>query len=111
VLQSHFAIVRGSARINFGVLQSRFAIVQGSAQIWDEETLRDTMTACIIMHNMIVENEGKVDPREGFPEGGDNVETSHEMMDFQTFIDNHVKIRNSDTCGSATQININVVIS
>jgi hypothetical protein len=70
------------------------------------------MTACIIMHNMIVENEGKVDPKEGFSEGGDNVETYHEMMmDFQTFIDNHVKIRNSDTCGSATQININVVIS
>jgi hypothetical protein len=80
------------------VLQSRFAIVRGSAQIWDDETLRDIMTACIIMHNMIVENEVKVDPRERFSKGGDNVETSHEMtIDFQTFIDNHVKIRNSDT--------------
>jgi hypothetical protein len=37
------------------------------------------MTARIIMHNMIVENEGKVDPTERFPEGGDNVGTSHEM--------------------------------
>jgi hypothetical protein len=46
----------------FGVLQSHFAIVQGLARIWDEETLRDIMTACIIMHNMIVENEGIVNP-------------------------------------------------
>jgi glycyl-tRNA synthetase (class II) len=47
---------------------------------------------------MIVKNEVKVDPRERFPEGGDNVKTSHEMtMDFQMFIDNHVKIRNHDT--------------
>jgi hypothetical protein len=28
------------------------------------------MTTCIIMHNMIVENGGKVDPRECFPRVG-----------------------------------------
>jgi hypothetical protein len=60
--------------------------------------MRDITTTCIIMHNMIVENEGKVGPRERFTEGGDNVKTSHEMTTyFQTFIDNHVKIRNNDT--------------
>ena len=42
----------------FGVLQARFAIVQGPARIWDLETLSNIMKACIIMHNMIIEDEG-----------------------------------------------------
>jgi hypothetical protein len=41
----------------FGVLQSRFAIVRGPARLWDEDTLHNIMMACIIMHNMIVEDE------------------------------------------------------
>jgi hypothetical protein len=39
------------------VLQSLFAIVRGATRYWDEETLDDIMKACIIMHNMIVEDE------------------------------------------------------
>jgi hypothetical protein len=35
----------------FGVLQSRWAIVQYPARIWN------VMTAYVIMHNMIIENE------------------------------------------------------
>ena len=41
----------------FGVLQSRFAIIKGPARFWDKRTLHDIMTACIIMHNMIIEDE------------------------------------------------------
>jgi glutathione S-transferase len=41
----------------FGVLQSRFAIVPGPARMWDEDTLHDIIMACIIMNNMIIENE------------------------------------------------------
>ncbi|XP_020245164.1 protein ALP1-like [Asparagus officinalis] len=41
----------------FGVLQSRFAIVSGPARFWKKEVLHDIMTACIIMHNMIIEDE------------------------------------------------------
>jgi hypothetical protein len=41
----------------FGVLQARFAIVRNRARFWDEATLRDIMLACIIMHNMIIEDE------------------------------------------------------
>jgi hypothetical protein len=42
----------------FGVLQSHFAIVREPVRYWDEETLANIMKACIIMHNMIIENEG-----------------------------------------------------
>ncbi|XP_020208695.2 uncharacterized protein LOC109793646, partial [Cajanus cajan] len=41
----------------FGVLQSRFAIVRGPARAWRVDTLKNIMYACIILHNMIVEDE------------------------------------------------------
>jgi len=41
----------------FGVLQSRFAIIKGPCRFWDKHVLHDIITACIIMHNMIVEDE------------------------------------------------------
>ncbi|KAL5774260.1 hypothetical protein ACOSP7_011817 [Xanthoceras sorbifolium] len=45
----------------FGVLQSRFAIVKGPARFWNKHVLHDIMSSCIIMHNMIVEDERDVD--------------------------------------------------
>ncbi|KAL0665817.1 hypothetical protein Bca4012_028521 [Brassica carinata] len=41
----------------FGVLQARFAIVKNPALTWDKEKIAKIMRACIILHNMIVENE------------------------------------------------------
>ncbi|KAL9676081.1 hypothetical protein QQ045_004294 [Rhodiola kirilowii] len=41
----------------FGVLQSRFAIIRGPARFWDKADLAKIMRACIILHNMIVEDE------------------------------------------------------
>ncbi|KAK9986990.1 hypothetical protein SO802_031941 [Lithocarpus litseifolius] len=41
----------------FGVLQARFAIVRGLARFFYLETLQKIMKACIILHNMIVEDE------------------------------------------------------
>ncbi|CAN6198287.1 unnamed protein product [Urochloa humidicola] len=50
----------------FGVLQARFAIIRGPARFWDKETLREIMTACVIMHNMIIEDERDEDEDEDF---------------------------------------------
>ena len=41
----------------FGVLQARFAIVRGPARFFHLETLQKIMKACIILHNMIIEDE------------------------------------------------------
>lgn len=41
----------------FGVLQSKFAIVKGPASFWGKTTLHYIMSACIIMHNMIIEDD------------------------------------------------------
>ena len=42
----------------FGVLQARWEIVRSAAMIWESKTLWRLMTCCVIMCNMIVEDEG-----------------------------------------------------
>lgn len=41
----------------FGVLQRCFNIVCRLAQSWSQKVLRKIMQACVILHNMIVEDE------------------------------------------------------
>ncbi|CAL8169097.1 unnamed protein product [Prunus armeniaca] len=41
----------------FGILQAQFAILKGPARFWHQEDLERIMNACIILHNMIVEDE------------------------------------------------------
>jgi len=60
---------------DFGVLQARFAMVRGPARFWDKDTLWYIMTAAIIMHNMIIENErGEEVDYEYDQEGGKSAE-------------------------------------
>ena len=40
-----------------GVLQVRFAIIAGPIHFWCKEVLHDIISSCIIMHNMIIEDE------------------------------------------------------
>lgn len=41
----------------FGVLQKCWAIIRHPARLWEWEQLADIMYACVILHNMIVEDE------------------------------------------------------
>ncbi|KAK9072430.1 hypothetical protein SSX86_008864 [Deinandra increscens subsp. villosa] len=43
----------------FGVLQSRWGIIRGPSRSMDLPNIGDIMLACIILHNMIVEDEGR----------------------------------------------------
>ncbi|XP_021741698.1 uncharacterized protein LOC110707922 [Chenopodium quinoa] len=53
----HQAAPRKNVERTFGVLQARFAIIRKPSLAYDEDILRDKMKACIIMHNMIVEDK------------------------------------------------------
>ncbi|XP_020266360.1 uncharacterized protein LOC109841833 [Asparagus officinalis] len=84
----------------FGVLQSRFAIIKGPACFWDKRTLHDIMTACIIMHNMIVED--KRDEQEDVvistPQSIPNAENTEitETKRFQRFLARHKMLKNKE---------------
>jgi len=57
------------------------------------------MRACVIMHNMIVEDEGFVDPDERFDYSGENVQPAHGQATrtLDEFIDAHKRIRDKET--------------
>ncbi|XP_057803242.1 uncharacterized protein LOC131018542 [Salvia miltiorrhiza] len=43
----------------FGILQARWAIVKGPSRLWSKEEMSDIMFTCIILHNMMIEDEGE----------------------------------------------------
>jgi hypothetical protein len=95
---AHFAALQESARKDieraFGVLQSRWAVVRGPAYGWDREHLSDIMTACIIMHNMIVEDEKAEATDTNFDDIGIKVTPSQgNVPERNAFIEAHHKLR------------------
>ena len=92
--------VRKDVERFFGVFQSRFAIIAHPGRIWDRETLALIVRACVIMHNMIVEDERVLDPDERFPDApNDNVQPSHgtPTRTLAEFIEASKKIRDKPT--------------
>ena len=106
---SLFATTQESTRKDveraFGVLQARFAIVCGPARLWRTEALDYIMKACIILHNMIIEDEHDANGAEDFDyeQVPESIPTtvSHEPIEefsqFTTFIVAHENIRNRET--------------
>ena len=94
--------VRKDVERAFGVLQARFAIVRGPARSWDKETLREIMTACVIMHNMIVEDERNEEDDFHYEGIGQLVrptqrEVRNRTHELHEFMQAHHNIRNMET--------------
>ncbi|KAL1211725.1 hypothetical protein V5N11_023721 [Cardamine amara subsp. amara] len=83
----------------FAVLQSRFEIVAGPARFWSKTVLHDIITTCIIMHNMIIEDErdldAPVEEQTEFPTPEVEM-TGDEEARFQAFLARHQKIKNRE---------------
>ncbi|KAK9993214.1 hypothetical protein SO802_022917 [Lithocarpus litseifolius] len=107
--RSLFATTRESTRKDleraFGVLQARFAIVRGLACLWRTKALDYIMKACIILHNMIIEDECDTNRAEEFDyeKVPKSIPTtvSHkpieEFSQFTAFIAAYEKIRDRET--------------
>ena len=71
----------------FGVLQSRWGIIQNPTLTWSIQKLWEVSTACVTMHNNMVEDEcdGNIYDR-GFNFQAENVEAEHqEPATFEQF--------------------------
>jgi hypothetical protein len=86
---------RKDVECGFGVLQSRWAIVKGPARFWSHKNLCMIMKECIILHNMIVEDERG----ENLPCVYDNPAPldPHRLStsDFENFIARHRAVRST----------------
>lgn len=98
--KKHFAKRQEGARNDveraFGVLQSRFAIVRGPAKGWKRKEVGDVMKACVILHNMIVEDERDNDQQDyTYDQMGEKVKVSRTHAEqLITFLYMHQRIKN-----------------
>jgi len=81
----------------FGVLQSRFAIVRGPARFWDKQTLKNIMTCCVILHNMIIEDERGLNLDLPYDNVGSRVKPDRNPDCVEAFLQTYREIENEDT--------------
>ena len=81
----------------FGVLQSRFAIVRGPACFWDKRTLKNIMTCCVILHNMILEDERGLNLEFFYDNVGSRVKPARDPNRIRAFLQTYKEIENADT--------------
>jgi hypothetical protein len=79
----------------FGVLRAWWAIVH-HAKTWNLQTMWEVMTCCVIMHNMIVEQECDNNlHNQGWKLQGESIEPRYGTSSCQEFLHMHVELRDS----------------
>lgn len=98
--QSHFATMQETARKDveraFGVLQAHWGIMRSAAMMWESETLWQLMTCCVILRNMIIEDEGDgVAQTHDFEAHGEQVEIPEDQdaAQLMNFLQMHLNLR------------------
>jgi len=97
----HFATQQESACKDieraFGVLQTRFAVIRGPAYGWDCSNINDIMPTCIILHNMIVEDEQDGAHNTDFLNVGHLAVPYCNNPDREAFVAAHHRLHDQDT--------------
>jgi hypothetical protein len=68
----------------FGVLQAKWKIIHRPTRLWHQQTLNTIMRACVILHNMIVEDERGVQLPNMTHQNGPELQT-HLLTRIETF--------------------------
>jgi hypothetical protein len=82
----------------FGVLQARFGIIEQPGRGWKHANMQKIMTTCVILHNMIINDERGMN--EEFIYDGNPVSvqpsSSTRSAEFSDFISNSIQMRSSE---------------
>lgn len=70
----------------FGVLQSRFVIIRGPVRFWDKRILNNIMNCCVILHNMILEDEKDMNLELFYNNVGSHVKSPRDPNRIQAFL-------------------------
>ena len=101
--EAHFTKAQEAARKDieraFGVLQARFAIVHGPARFWDKKTLMNIMKCCVILHNMILEDERGLNLPCFYDNVGTRVQPERNPSRIRAFLQAHREIEDATTHG------------
>ncbi|XP_058835800.1 putative nuclease HARBI1 [Topomyia yanbarensis] len=100
--RKHFAKMQEAARKDveraFGVLMARFAILKNPARLWRKEDLATIMRACIILHNMIIEDQRNDASETDVPFNCRNSDVTVNMGSadgFQAFLERYDQVHNA----------------
>jgi hypothetical protein len=88
---------RNEIKRAFGVLQARFPIVQGPARFWDKKSLANIMTCCVILHDMIIDDERGLSFPCFYDNFGTRVPTQWNSDRIEVFLETHRLIENATT--------------
>ncbi|KAJ0751828.1 putative harbinger transposase-derived protein [Helianthus annuus] len=92
--RAYFKKVQESSRKDiercFGVLKQRWHYLRNPCRAWSKQKMRDAMYACIIMHNMILEDEGKAICQNYVPEA---VQEEHPQASMEERVNNTRELR------------------
>jgi hypothetical protein len=81
----------------FDVLQARFTIVRGPACCWDKKNLVNIMKCCVILHNMILEDERGLNLPCFYDNVGIRVQPERNPNRLQAFLQTHREIEDANT--------------
>jgi hypothetical protein len=81
----------------FGVLLARFAIVRGPARFWDKRTLRNITACCVILHNMIIEDERDLNLEFFYDKVDSRVKPTRNPIEIKAFLETYHNIENAET--------------
>jgi hypothetical protein len=80
-------------------------VLRGPAYGWDRNRLTEIITTCIIMHNMIVEDEGSFAANMDFGDNTSGIEPSQIIQEGQAkWVINHFDLRRQDRSSSLQNV-------
>jgi hypothetical protein len=91
--------VRKDVERTFGGLRSRFRIIYNPGRLWSQSDLNDIMRACVILHNMVIEDERNLyNNHQEFEMSSDPpISQNRDVPEISQLINSSTKIRDKAT--------------